>query len=91
MFVVLVTQQAKRMYSVILPPVACQDLPYFSALSHKRHDFEKKKNGIENKMCVVIFPTTFVGNISHSKKDSATYFINVNGSSRKVPVILVRF
>ena len=36
--------------------VACPALQYFSTLSHKRHDF-RKKNGIELKMCVLIFST----------------------------------
>ena len=34
--------------------------------------FSKKKI-IEHKMCVLIFSTTFVWNISHSKKNSARY------------------
>jgi len=42
-------------------------LPYFSTLSHKRHDFREKV--IEHNMCVLIFPTTFVWNIFHSKKN----------------------
>jgi hypothetical protein len=40
-------------------------------LSHKRHDFLKKV--IEHKMCVLIFSTTFVQNISHCKKNLARY------------------
>ena len=45
--------------------------PYFSTLSHKRNDFRKKVNGRE--MCILIFSTTFICNISHSKKNSARY------------------
>jgi len=30
---------------------------------------EKKKKVIENKTCVLIFSTTFIQNISHSKKN----------------------
>jgi len=40
-------------------------------LSHKRHDFGEKVT--EHKMCVLIFCTTFVWNISQSKKNSARY------------------
>jgi hypothetical protein len=46
-------------------------LPYFSKLSHKRHDFRNKV--IEQKMRRFIFSTTFVWNISHSKKNPARY------------------
>jgi hypothetical protein len=55
----------------------------------KRHNFPKKKN--EHKTCVLVFSTTFVWNISHSKKKWARYDKNVYRSSCKVPVILVRF
>ena len=51
-------QHAKRMRCIILSHMACLVLPYFSTLSHKRHDFRKKF--IEHKMCVFIFTTTFV-------------------------------
>ena len=56
----------------ILPSVAYPALQNFSTLCHKRHDFRKKVT--EHKMCVLIFCTAFVRNISHSKKDSARYY-----------------
>jgi len=41
--VVLVIQRARRMHLMILP-LACPAVPYFSALSlsHKRHDFQEE-------------------------------------------------
>jgi hypothetical protein len=42
-FVVLVMEHAKRMHRIILSSAASLSLPYFSTLSHKRHDFRKKK------------------------------------------------
>ena len=47
-------------------------LQYLSVLSHKRHDFRKKKV-TEHKMCVVVSSTTFVWNISHSEKKWERY------------------
>jgi hypothetical protein len=41
-FVALGVQHAMRMRHVILPSVASAALPYFSTLSHKRHDFRGK-------------------------------------------------
>ena len=43
-----------------------------STLSHKRHDFLKKKV-IENEICVLGLYSTYVWNISHSKKNWARY------------------
>jgi hypothetical protein len=55
----------------ILSTTACSALQYFPTLSHKWHDFLKKVT--ENTMCVLIFSTTFIWNISHFKKKWATY------------------
>jgi hypothetical protein len=51
---------------------ACLALPYFPTLSHKRHNFPKELT--EYKIFVLIFSTTLVWNISHSKKHSARYY-----------------
>jgi FtsH-binding integral membrane protein len=51
----------------------------FSILSLKRQDFRKKDT--EYKMCVLIFSTTFVWNISHSKKNWERYEQNVYSSA----------
>jgi len=59
MFIALGITHTMRMHRVILLSVSCPDLQYFSTLSHKRHEFRKKKN-IEHKMCVLISTTTFV-------------------------------
>jgi hypothetical protein len=57
--------------------VACPALQYFSTLSHKWHSSQKKVT--EHKICILIFSTTFVWNISHSKKNWATYDQNCIG------------
>ena len=70
----------------ILSCVTSLALSYFSELSHIRHGF--RENVIEHKMCVLIF-STFVCNISHSKKNSAVHYHKF--TCIQVPVILVRF
>jgi len=72
MSVTYIIQHAMSMRLVILPSVAYLALPYFSMLSHKQHDF--RKNIIEHKMCVLICSTSFVWNISHSKKNWERYY-----------------
>jgi len=59
MFVALIIQHAKRILRIMLSSVACLVLPYFSTLSHKRHDFRIKKV-IKLKTCVLISSTTYV-------------------------------
>ena len=50
-FVALGIQHAKRMRHILLPSVSCPDIPYFSTLSRKRHDFREKKV-IEHDVCL---------------------------------------
>ena len=70
--------------------VACLAVScFFYTLPHKRHDFRKKV--MEHKMCGLLFCTTFVWHISHSKKNKQDMIINVHRSSCKVLVILVGF
>ena len=52
---------------------------------------EIRRKITEYKMYILIFSTTFVWNISHSKKNSARYFQKCKKSSYKVSVILARF
>jgi hypothetical protein len=78
--VALVIQHAKRVRRILLSCVACQVLPYFSTLSHKRHDACKKM--LLNTKCVLIF---------HLRKNWARYDKNVYRSSRKVPLFLSDF
>jgi len=46
--------------------------PQFEKRYHKWYDFRKEFT--EHKMCVLIFCTTFVWNISRSRKNSARYY-----------------
>jgi hypothetical protein len=40
--VALVVQHTKRVRPITLSSMACPALPYFSTLSHKKHDFREK-------------------------------------------------
>jgi hypothetical protein len=86
----LVIRNVKRIFSAsyYLVPVACLAVPYLSTLYLQRQDILKKF--IEHEMCVLIFSSKLVCNISHSKKISGFMVINVCRSVCKVPVILVK-
>ena len=67
----------------VLPNAACLTLTTFL---HIISSHGVRNNVTEHKMCVLIFSTTFVGNISLSKQNSARYH------TCKVSVIItVRF
>ena len=64
-------QQATRMRHIVTSFVAPLVPPYFSTLSHIRHDFRKKVT--KHKIVFSFFSTIFVWNISHSKRNSARH------------------
>ena len=58
MSVALITHRAVKIRRIVLLPVACVAVPYFSRLFHKRHDF--RKNIVEHKICGLILSAVFV-------------------------------
>jgi len=58
-----------RMRRIILPSVSCPAVQYFSTLSPKRLDFQKKSYWTQNVCFDLLY--IFVCNISHSKKNWA--------------------
>jgi len=65
-FVVLGIQHAMLMHHIVICGLSHTTI--FLTLSHKRHDFRKKKKVAEQKVCVLIFSATCTSKISHSKK-----------------------
>ena len=63
--VALLIQHATRVRHIVISFMASMAPPYFTTLSHKRHDFREKVT--EHKMCILILSATFIWNISHSK------------------------
>ena len=88
MSVVLVIQHAMRMRHIILSSMACSAVPYFSKLSHKKHDFWKEV--IEYEMCGLIFSTNPSETFSILRRIERDMIINIRWSFCKVSVILVR-
>jgi hypothetical protein len=66
LFIAFIIYYAVLMRCILLSAV-CPALPHSSTLSYKRSDFREERV-ISHKMCVSIFSTTFVWNISHSKE-----------------------
>ena len=85
----LLIEYATRMRHIVTSFLAFLTKPHFSSLSHKQHNFRRKK-GFEHKMYVLIFSTflskTFVILIL-IQRDSH----RCGKSSCTVPFILVRF
>jgi len=73
--------------------VVCLAVPYYFTLSYKTARFSGRgKGGNLLTLCVLIFSTTLVPNICHSKKrNEQEMIINVHMSSCKSHAILVGF
>ena len=67
--VALLIKQATRMRHIVTSFVTPVAQPHFLTFCHKRHDFRKMVT--ERTVCVLIFSTNFVYNISHSKDNLA--------------------
>jgi hypothetical protein len=89
-FVALGIQHAMRM-RLIVPCALPDSIQYFSTLFYKRHDFRKKKKGIQRTMCVVTFSTFLSEKFLIAIRIEREVIKNVRRSSCKVTVILVRF
>ena len=72
-------------YCRLWPIWLCNTFPHYLVNGNV---FFKK---LLNKICVLVFSTNFVWNISHSKKSERDMIKNVNWSTCKGPVILVTF
>ena len=70
----LVIQHAKRLHRIVMS-VACPAVSFvffFFAICHINGKIFGKEL-TEHKICVLIFPTMFIRNISHSEKNFARY------------------
>ena len=74
MSVDLVMQHAKRMLRIMLSYVGCLDLPYFSTLDHKGHDFLGEKNVSESGMSVLNFLTILSARLLIVRRTTARYY-----------------
>ena len=86
MSLALVVQHEKRMRLIILSYVARPALPYISIVSHKRHDFLKKKKK-NRKMCASISTAKFSEAFLILRRIKRDIIINVRRFSGAVPVI----
>jgi len=72
MFAAFGIQHVIRMPQIVICSLL-RSIAFFHIISQTAQFSKKKKNVIECKMCVLISSTTFVWNISHSKKNWARY------------------
>jgi hypothetical protein len=77
------------MRRIALSSEACMAVPYFSTLSHKRHNILKKV--IQHKICVLSFSTTLSETFFILSIIQRDIIVNVHMPSCKVPVILATF
>jgi hypothetical protein len=84
--VALVMQHAKRMRRIILSSVACLAVPYFSILSHKRHDI--RKNLLNIKFVFLFSLHSLCETYLILARIQRDIIINVHRSSCEVPLCL---
>ena len=76
----------------VLSSVACPAVHNFSTLSHKRHDFRKKKKNLLNTKCVFFFSIQILSEtfliLKRNERDMIRKFI---GLHVKYPLILSDF
>ena len=84
----LVIQHVKRMYRIILPPMASLAPPYFFTLSQELHDFRKKLLNVKS----VLFLSAILSEIFFIlRRIQGDIVISVHTYSDKVSIILVGF
>jgi len=76
--------------AVLYCHLACQALPYFSTLFHKRQDFGGKKNLVKIKYVFWISLQFFSESSLILRRIRRDTVMNVHRSSCKVPIIFVR-
>jgi hypothetical protein len=81
--VALVIQHAKRMRHVTFSSLACVAPPYFSTLSHKRHDFQKT---LLNLKCLVWFSLQLYSERFLILRRNRRDIINVDWCSCRIPL-----
>jgi len=79
-----------RCACAVLSTLACTALQYFYTLSHKEHDFGKKKMSLNIK-CVLGSPKRLSETFRIQRTTEGRMTKNVHWCSRRVPFVLVRF